>query len=133
MNILEQYIKMCDCEEIQSQWHKIISYGDKTNEGTITALLTYYEDETWEVKVDDDFNNSRDLIWLPRQDQLQDMISHNKSGVLLLLSLFSADVYQWKTSYKEQFIESMEQLWLAWVMEKKFNKKWNNEKWEIVI
>lgn len=68
-------------------------------------------------------------IWLPTQSQLQKMIlnhgqhGYNNSGILVGLSLFAE-----KNNLNEV---SMEQLWLAFLMSEKYNKKWNNEKWEV--
>jgi len=69
------------------------------------------------------FDKSKRWVWLPRQDQLQEMIlgkGHLKSGVLVMLSLF-ADEYKYNDY-------SFEQLWLAFVMHEKFGKVWDNEK-----
>ena len=65
-------------------------------------------------------------IWLPRQDQLQEMVTVSQPQELLSL------IYHWMGS--EEFsnyvftFDSMEQLWLAFVM-KKYNKTWNGEDW----
>ena len=73
---------------------------------------------------------SLDSIWLPRQDQLQEMANKDafwcfKSGVL--------EIYNYETNeesiYFEQF-NSFEQLWLAFVMQEKYNKIWYEEKQE---
>jgi hypothetical protein len=133
MDTSEQYIKMCDCKEIQNQ------EGLGSTVGSFHARLNPHPDLYPQkyytlVGCESCTRMCMDEIWLPRQDQLQGMISHDKSGALLLLSLFSQSVYRWKTSYKMQFAKSMEQLWLAYVMYEKFNKKWNwnEDKWEVV-
>ena len=75
------------------------------------------------------------LVWLPRQDQLQEMVidiidcsSHSATANLInfgtRLQQFVKDDYD----YWMQFT-SMEQLWLAFVMKEKYNKTWNGEKW----
>ena len=70
--------------------------------------------------------------WLPRQDQLQEMIEAESLFVLLhkfrmfvshddvLIDGWSPVMYQFN---------SMEQLWLAFVMKEKYNKVWNEENW----
>lgn len=82
------------------------------------------------VKSSQDMMKER-TIWLPRQDQLQEMVegqlwdrfdkfsvwSHNKSG-------FPGAWSDWTLRFT-----SMEQLWLAFVM-KQDNKTWDGEKWE---
>ena len=61
-------------------------------------------------------------IWLPRQDQLQEIYVHGGTpyGYTTLLNYFM----------KSNLIpDTMEQLWLAFVMKEKFNKRWDDEKW----
>jgi hypothetical protein len=66
-------------------------------------------------------------VWLPRQDQLQEMI----------LPLFKGSCH-WMLEECYKFIQlphpvkpqSMEQIWLAFVMQEKFAKTWNGEHWE---
>ena len=62
------------------------------------------------------------VTWLPRQDQLQDML-----GDTLSLQYFDElhDAYQLYGSYAK----THEQLWLAYVMYEKFGKKWNGKEW----
>jgi hypothetical protein len=88
-------------------------------------------------------------FWLPRQDQLQEMVFKideslkdlecddrtrlSKKGIINfsltdLIREFSDDL---DMKYYEE-LTSMEQLWLAFVMERKFKKIWTGEKWEVV-
>lgn len=64
-------------------------------------------------------------VWLPRQDDLQDMISDDVHD---LISEFDGFV-----SFPEEWgnfpFASLEQLWLAFVMKEKYNKVWNGEDW----
>ena len=67
-------------------------------------------------------------IWLPRQDQLQDMVEltgykeNDKTVDLWILGDFTEFTgNNWKT-----FV-TMEQLWLAFVMHKKYGKVWDDE------
>lgn len=77
------------------------------------------------------------FTWLPRQDQLQKMyeiqIPNYVNKVELLLSIFNEEVHP--TTNKEKYRQyqrftSFEQLWLAFVMKKNYNKIWNSEKEE---
>ena len=69
-------------------------------------------------------------IWLPRQDQLQKMVP------ISLISLITAI---WKFTHKkngfaredQDYLRSMEQLWLAFVMKEKYNKEWEGENWTL--
>ena len=91
--------------------------------------------------------NYNDLlfIWLPRQDQLQDMLKEvikNKyiSQPTHIVSLLIKEIAEYAScgregefrypSFKTANNGSMEQLWLAFVMKEKYNKIWNGEKWE---
>lgn len=71
-------------------------------------------------------------IWLPRQDQLQDMIfeshelNYNKSMYPQIECFYNFSVSMYKYKYPPN---SMEQLWLAFVMKEKFNKTWNGTDW----
>jgi len=72
-----------------------------------------------------------DEVWLPRQDQLQDMIN---SPLEEKLSSFVEFCYEYGESggdmmeYPKLFI-SFEQLWLSFVMKGKFFKVWIEEDW----
>jgi len=62
---------------------------------------------------------------LERQDQLQGMVEPNPFNLLTGL----ADWYH-RLSYSESMkYQSMEQLWLAFVMFKRLGKVWNGENW----
>ena len=72
-------------------------------------------------------------IWLPRQDQLQDMldlheytINISSNGVEFFL------VYAAKHTLEAQKIdyqETMEQLWLAFIMKEVYGKVWKDGRW----
>ncbi len=73
----------------------------------------------------------RELIWLPYQHQLQamylrDMPDGTYQKVATLAEVFH-DYH--KASGYPSYAFSMEQLWLAFVMSEKYNKKWDGEKW----
>jgi len=116
----EQYIKMCEkVEEIQEEWKK--EYSDfvivKCVNSDKNVLMLFLQ--TFEHNI---------MIWLPRQDQLQEMIIgtftnelHNDAwGAMRLCVEFGR---------RNDLYYSLEQLWLAFVMKEKFNKTWNGEDW----
>lgn len=112
MDTLEQYIKMCDCEEIQD--YAPIIYPD-LGEGK-----NYYGYITTD-KI------SR-KIWLPYQDQIQEMFFGKK------INLRHSDIVDgfykfYRTAYATEF-NSMEQLWLAFYMYEKHQKVWDGGKWK---
>ena len=86
-----------------------------------------------------------DFVWLPRQDQLQRMVYEDcvancektthwelKQFYFELL-LDAHKLYAWYQSegYDYDHLDSMEQLWLAFVMKEKYNKTWNGEDWVV--
>ncbi len=73
----------------------------------------------------------------PRQDQLQEMIGKNETPFEL-----AARFHRWWANLTWPYADSwgpkdpnimftsMEQLWLAFVMQEKHNKVWDGEKWK---
>ena len=121
MDTLETYIKMSDCPEIQKGWkrqlgdfaynhHSTSNFHSGLNYG-IPYIVT---GRTWDKD-----------IWLPRQDQLQEMIDWSCWQLTTSFAEFThLEAGQMPTRFT-----SMEQLWLAFVMKEKFNKAWDGEKW----
>lgn len=63
----------------------------------------------------------KDHLWLPRQDQIQDMLLKGLANVSKLVYFT-----QWlKTATYNPHTYSMEMLWLMYYMEEVHNKKWN--------
>ncbi|MDY6862955.1 MAG: hypothetical protein SVR08_11870 [Spirochaetota bacterium] len=92
--------------------------------------FNYYIDEIFvDSKGDFYIDKEEDCCQLERQDQLQEMVC----GFPTALGEFNAWLYvaHYDCSideYPRQF-NSMEQLWLAFVMSEKYNKKWNGKEW----
>ena len=76
-------------------------------------------------------------IWLPLQHQLQEMaksiyekdIQESINFHIVLLDDFQDWVLN-QALYTSRQLQSMEQLWLAFVMKEKYNKVWDGDKWE---
>jgi hypothetical protein len=76
-------------------------------------------------------------IWLPRQDQLQKLLSKVKSvyqnslpeRVWTLQSAFNKFTHELYTHEECDNWTSMEQLWLAFVMKERYGKMWNGKDW----
>ena len=146
MDTTEQYIKMCDCPEIQDRWEPY--EGDYCFKGKSGGLRC---DEYLEVFGSDDLanfssvricNEIRDSsIWLPRQDQLQEMLA--KAELLNEIGrpttkykspagkVYGINRFVWggKSGDASDDCGSMEQLWLALVMHELHKKIWDGEKW----
>lgn len=125
--------RMClEAKEIQKLWDRQLIGDIVSVAGTIGVII---QQETPEITIDVPFRvittSKNKVIWLPRQDQLQNIVQGKR--YYRVLERF----YQWyilkivETSLLEKF-KSLEQLWLAFVMKEKFNKKWDGEKWEQV-
>ena len=121
MDITEIYIKMCDCEEIQKQWS--MKAGDWLRiRGSKYVSLAYESTARGESGFAEP-----DAVWLPRQDQLQEMVKEKflgwtYPGVLNELQ---------KLCFEISHYDSMEQLWLAFVMKELYSKTWDGDKWQI--
>ena len=129
MDISPEYIAMCDCPEIQK------GHVDKT--GDLFAnkwfIGVYIRDESYIYEVEDSPKREQRInnpIWLPRQDQLQEMVGGFEAGFV--------DWFHWRNAIyphmqnpfnKEWRFTSMEQLWLAFVMKENHNKTWDGNKW----
>jgi hypothetical protein len=83
-------------------------------------------------------------VWIPRQDQLQDIVREDESAIQLHERLLNwyCDPYGFgsmpfpkqidKLEQWEDYVDSfttMEQLWLAYVMWRKFGKIWTGQEW----
>ena len=141
-----KYFLMCkNAKEIQKQW--IPKFGDDVWDrylftavsGTIlhyhyiVKYCNYIKNE-FVLFTSDDRNvitlpRGMNFIWLPRQDQLQEMIGikyYISSLNFIKQELIEKSIPQ----YHDQF-NSMEQLLLSLVMEKNYDKVWNGKDWII--
>jgi hypothetical protein len=125
MDTSKEYIKMCSCPEIQGEW--LLSDGDVIAQKRIsekTFVVNFYPANHIIVGFEH--------IWLPRQDQLQEMVGGYKFGFVDWREWIT-NIYPSFRSYKNPFTElsfsSFEQLWLAFVMKEKYNKVWSGSEW----
>ena len=119
MDTTEQYIKMCEkAEEIQTLRFPDFFAGD-----WYISLNGYPMVIGSVLPLDEDLHR-RGEIWLPRQDQLQEMIWTKGNAPLLFLRDFLHFVGK-----ERKYEASFEQLWLAFVMKEKYNKTWDGNKW----
>jgi len=122
MDTSPEYIKMCEkateIQEIYEEWPNGSVWFDGTDIVLQTGKLTDHPCEG--------------DIWLPRQDQLQEIVK-TRFGIEHDLESFLNVLEGWNPTgildkYHKQF-STFEQLWLAFVMWVKFNKTWNGEEW----
>ena len=129
----QTYVKMCESakeiqahrgrDEIQSGSYRFVEGEIQIAIGHVTGISV--------AKVPYATNNT---IWLPRQDQLQEMIGNFETCKNALFSAGYNDneyseYWDMPNKYWNKFT-SMEQLWLAFVMREKYNKMWDGESWK---
>jgi hypothetical protein len=138
MDTSETYIKMCDCEEMQRDapdtYGSIFWCTSHNKEiGLDYDCQSACEDNLYGLE-----SEECKWIWLPRQDQLQEMYAQYKEwditgGVALNFAL-----WEWVNNYdggapiytsKHWEVWSMEQLWLGFVKRERYQESWNGETW----
>ena len=143
MDRTETYIKQCDCEEIQEHKEKPLDWSgiqEHYYKGAYSyGLLTDGSYTYW---------TGSHFIWLPRQDQLQEMVFEvnfeyeNLAHLAWSFDKFCNGAHPNPFRDNKPFggdnmlilrsLTSMEQLWLAFVMNELHGKVWTGEKWEKV-
>lgn len=72
-----------------------------------------------------------DLIYLPRQDQLQEILEFPVGSFCDNFWSALANIHKW--AFDKKWLDyiplTMEQLWLAFVMKEKYNKVWDGKDW----
>ena len=143
MDVSPEYIKMCDCEEIQGQMVK--GYNGEYGFWDTTIYLGDYYAELLHGKWYTDWydnecglnNQAEMVIWLPRQDQLQAMLFG--TGIIAggmidgVLAKFVEEMFEFFDEHMVNpiysYCTSMEQLWLAYCLKELYNKVWNGTNW----
>lgn len=72
------------------------------------------------------------LIWLPSQEQLQELVKDDIGRLLRDFVLFAREYF--KSPQMDRInvrFNSIAEIWLAYVMKKKYKKYWNAESWII--
>tara|TARA_Y100000310_G_scaffold182404_1_gene182495 strand:- start:358 stop:831 length:474 start_codon:yes stop_codon:yes gene_type:complete len=139
--ISKTYITMCEqATELQEAW--LSRYGDYYLWRYKTGRYGHWRinPAMWGLP-GQRRRSSRQNIWLPRQDQLQEMVRGDGEPYWKLHSRFhrsliaankrwKGPVWCWPTSTPDiPPGTSMEQLWLAFVMKEKHNKGWTGTEW----
>ena len=68
------------------------------------------------------------VVWLPRQDQLQFMLTGIHKDIIDLIHSFTNFAVYWR-----QPTSTMEQLWLGLTAKELYNKWWSNNDWQLII
>ncbi len=133
MDTSDKYCQMCEqAREIQTETFRLLMPDDFIALKRNKRISTIWREER---KVLTTELYSDIYIWLPQQDQLQDMI--DCPGTLNKLAWFwewddesdLGKIFGFKDTDDLRFSEdiSFEMLWLLFVMYRNFNKEWNNE------
>ena len=118
MNFTDQYIKMCNCEEVQ----KCAPAGYKIRE--------MYIDQCMVCCGDKDGLYYETYTFVPYQHDIQSMIRSYVNCAYRLLQ----DFYYWCGIQRKEHIErvkgaTMEELWLMFYMWREHYKVWENGEW----
>ena len=140
MDKSETYIKMCEkAEEIQAQREAVIGnfYYDPLT-GVRIVGTTDPEGVNPFTIFNKQLEDSR-FIWLPRQDQLQEMIrdiTKPRRLIWVFYDWLKSLVVEDKVCPSGNYFsnsnlnyESLEQLWLSFLMKECWNKTWNGKDW----
>jgi len=145
----KQNILMCEkAYEIQNLWKpKVGDFYDSRGNSQIKGVKVLQSLAGGKFRILLYNKNIRSIhrhIWLPRQDQYQKMVyedivqncqktTHWELKDYYFEMLTDAfKLRKWYIQdqcYDYDHINSMEQLWLAFVMMEKFNKEWDGEEW----
>ncbi len=127
---------MCEeAKEIDQLWSYVVGdyYYDKSGsylnrEGKHEGGIHVVEAQTLTEIYEGTFIRSK-AFWLPRQDQLQEManLSVPEEAIKEI-----SDFFRGETKDNRNFYKSMEQLWLAFIMRRNYNKAWSEETWIVV-
>jgi len=126
MDKSSDYIRMCESAKVvQKQWKPELGDFFVSMSLGITSLC---QPITSDLEKKLSYLKTIKAVWLPRQDQLQEMVIENYATFWDLAIAFSNVLMGENTSYFEKF-DSMEKLWFAFIMLEKYKKKWKEEEW----
>ena len=126
MDTSKLYIDMCrKAEEIQKQWIPTMGDFTATPSGYFN-VIKFIESRGNEGADFDDED-----IWLPRQDQLQN-VGWDHQGLKINKIQYTVYRISWvdELSIEEVFGSSLEQCWLRFIMSYKYSKQWNGKDWK---
>ena len=134
MDTTEKYIEMCKAKEIQDRWRP--ADGDfYVHHSDLDNICIHVRDSRFDIARAVNLSN---WIWLPRQDQLQGIISSNVTIGYMIVGLDAFHDPERYCGYSDPpcrscrnlgkrrrlTYDTMEQWWLAFVMYEKFDKFW---------
>jgi len=120
------YIKMSESAKvIQKKWKP--DFGDFFVSMSL-GLTSECQPITSDLEKKVPYLKKIKAVWLPRQDQLQERVIEKYATPWDLAIAFSNVLMGDNASYFDNF-DSMEKLWLAFIMLQKYKKKWKDGEW----
>lgn len=143
MDLTDEFVDMClKAKEIQEMWkpeefdfiavkYKKNVHSEKDVKIKIVNHIStgVFDVEDMKLRVGDAYHW---IAWIPRQDQIQDMIGEYPHNIY--------NFYEHLTDPKDKNydidegickkIKSIEQIWLDYIMQSVFHKKWDGNDWE---
>jgi hypothetical protein len=120
------YIKMCESAKmIQKQWNP--EFGDFFVSMSLD-IASPCQPITSDLEKKVSYLKTIKAVWLPRQDQLQEVVIENYATPWDLAIAFSNVLMGDNASYFDKY-DSMEKLWLAFIMFEKYKMKWKEGEW----
>ena len=136
MDTSKTYIKMCgEAGEIQKQWKPIdgdCCWHDDSGDDYLGSWEFPATTAVVHMATGNDKNYWYNWLWLPHQDQLQEMLNYKEktsypvSHMIKHIDEFYSTMRYWEQDAGDI---TMEQLWLAFVMKEKYNKTWGGNEW----
>ena len=134
MDTSTKYIEMCcAAEEIQKEWNPKIGdyfFSDAIFQGIHSSVAI----PDSRVRMIIHHGKRYEETWLPRQDQLQDLLRGSLKDIVegfydyMTAGGYDYEYPEFNDARCKEF-GSMEQLWLAYVMETKYGKQWDGVEW----
>lgn len=138
MDKSRQYIQMCKTsKEIQGMWKaKAGDFYVNSNDKVLCWVPgpdpSAHIKKGFGIETQGKITRISPLAWLPKLDQLIELSQSPGTGIRNISFIF----YEWvKRPYGKQdkpvnkFFSSLEQMWLAFIMFKKFSKTWQGDGW----
>ena len=126
MDQSSDYIKMCEsAKAIQKKWNPEL--GDFFVSMSL-GMASSCQPITSDLEKKSSYLKTLKAVWLPKQDQLQEVVIEKYATPWDLAIAFSNVLMGDKASYFDKF-DSMEKLWLAFIMREKYKKQWKEGEW----
>ncbi len=130
-----EYVKMCRvAEEIQLGWEPksgdLYHYNCAIN--PLRPLVVSPDVHGFRMEWSDEF--FKNCFWVPRQEDLQELFRHKNGNpdeywILKSFMVWFSHLTGYPTACPDREV-SITQLWLQYVMETVYQKRWNGESWE---